>query len=87
MATTNFIWSVIFQQNNPSDRKSVDSVNVYIEEFNEPIAFTWDNHNVNFSSIYIAGFSGDVKSFFLSVMYHEMTHVFHGMVRVLRLPD
>ncbi|KAI3702372.1 hypothetical protein L6452_28108 [Arctium lappa] len=73
--SNNFIWSVIFQQKNPSDQKPIDSVHAYIEEFKDPIGITWGNNNINFSSLYIAGFNGDVKREFTSVMYHEMTHV------------
>ncbi|KAJ0571184.1 hypothetical protein HanHA300_Chr05g0187191 [Helianthus annuus] len=43
----NFIWSIVFQQNNPSDRTPIDSVNVYIVEFDGAEAIRWGANNIN----------------------------------------
>ncbi|KAK9074007.1 hypothetical protein SSX86_006602 [Deinandra increscens subsp. villosa] len=72
----NFIWFNVFQQNDPSDRKPVDAVNIYIIEFDGAEAITWGNNNINVSSIYLKGYEGDLKWEFTSLLYHEMTHVF-----------
>ncbi|KAJ9551922.1 hypothetical protein OSB04_015967 [Centaurea solstitialis] len=72
----NFIWSVVFQQTDPSDQKQLDSVNTYIVEFDGAEAISWGNNNINVSSIYLKGYEGDLKWQFTSLMYHEMTHVF-----------
>ncbi|KAJ9551923.1 hypothetical protein OSB04_015968 [Centaurea solstitialis] len=71
----NFIWSAVFQQNDPSDQKQVDSVHTYIVEFYEASGLEWGN-NINISSIFIEGLEGDLKWHFKGLMYHEMTHVF-----------
>ncbi|XP_024959817.1 uncharacterized protein LOC112500548 [Cynara cardunculus var. scolymus] len=76
MATANsFILYAIFQQSYPSDQKAIDLVNLYIEEVKFPLTVTWGNNNINFSSIYMAGFKGDLKREFMANVYHEMTHV------------
>ncbi|XP_024959816.1 uncharacterized protein LOC112500547 [Cynara cardunculus var. scolymus] len=76
MRTINdFIWSVVLQQNDPSDRKPVDSVHTYIVEFDGAAGIEWGN-NINVSSLYLKGVEGDVKTQFTGLMYHEMTHVF-----------
>ncbi|KAI3702379.1 hypothetical protein L6452_28116 [Arctium lappa] len=43
----NFIWSVVFQQTNPSDQKQLDFVNTYIVEFDGAEAISWGNNNIN----------------------------------------
>ncbi|KAI3702374.1 hypothetical protein L6452_28111 [Arctium lappa] len=76
MGTINdFIWSVILQQNNPADQKPVDSVHIYIKEYDGAEAITWGDY-INVSSIYLQGYQGDVKWEFTSLLYHEITHVF-----------
>ncbi|XP_076956398.1 uncharacterized protein LOC143631541 [Bidens hawaiensis] len=54
---TNFIWSTVFKQNTPADRKPVDTVEAYIAVFDGAKAFTWGN-NVNVSEIYLRGLPG-----------------------------
>ncbi|XP_023768546.1 uncharacterized protein LOC111917119 [Lactuca sativa] len=77
MGTINdFIWTTVFQQNNPSDRKPVDSVNLYITEIEGYEGITWGNNNINLSSSFLEGYQGDVIWGFTSLLYHEMTHVF-----------
>ncbi|KAJ0434588.1 hypothetical protein HanOQP8_Chr17g0668621 [Helianthus annuus] len=72
----NFIWSTVFQQNDPSERNPIDSVNVYIVEFDGAEAIEWGGNNINVSSIYLKGYEGDLKWQFTSLFYHEMTHCF-----------
>lgn len=73
MATaSDFIWTT-FEQQAPSDRKSVDLVTLIIESM-DGVAYT-SNNEIHFSAEYIAGYSGDVKTEFDGVIYHEMTHV------------
>ncbi|KAI3702377.1 hypothetical protein L6452_28114 [Arctium lappa] len=73
--SNNFIWSVVFQQNDPSDQKPVDLIILYIAEFEGPTGIQWGT-NINVSSLYVKGLEGDVKWQFTGLMYHEMTHVF-----------
>lgn len=76
MGTINgFIWSSVLREHNPLDRKHVDSVNVYIVEFDGAEGIT-SGENINVSSLYLKGYNGDVKWEFTSLLYHEMTHVF-----------
>ncbi|XP_071740358.1 uncharacterized protein [Rutidosis leptorrhynchoides] len=42
-----FIWYTLFQQNDPSDQKPLDDINVYIVEFDGAEAITWGNNNIN----------------------------------------
>ncbi|PWA99619.1 hypothetical protein CTI12_AA005220 [Artemisia annua] len=77
MGTINdFIWCTVFQQNNPSDQKPLDSVDVYIVEFEGAEGISWGNNKINISSIFLQGYEGDLKWEFTSLMYHEMTHAF-----------
>ncbi|KAI3745724.1 hypothetical protein L6452_08130 [Arctium lappa] len=72
----NYIWFVVFQQNDPADQKQLDSVNTYIVEFEGAEGIAWGNNNINVSTIYIKDLVGDLKWQFTSLMLHEMTHVF-----------
>ncbi|KAM0031675.1 hypothetical protein Hdeb2414_s0017g00511641 [Helianthus debilis subsp. tardiflorus] len=77
MRTINdFIWSTLFQQNTPADRKPLDCVNVYIVEFDGAEGIQWGSYNINVSSIFLKGYEGDLKWKFTSLFYHEMTHCF-----------
>ncbi|KAH6833225.1 Plant basic secretory protein family protein [Perilla frutescens var. hirtella] len=73
-AATNFIWG-IFQQTNPSDRKSVDRVSLFIDDM-DGVAYA-SNNQIHVSARYINSYSGpsDVKTEITGVLYHEMTHV------------
>ncbi|KAJ3690200.1 hypothetical protein LUZ61_019364 [Rhynchospora tenuis] len=72
MATaSDFIWTT-FEQGS-ADRKSVDLVTLIIESM-DGVAYT-SNNEVHFSADYIGNYSGDVKTEFNGVMYHELTHV------------
>ncbi|KAK1426330.1 hypothetical protein QVD17_15001 [Tagetes erecta] len=80
MGTSNdFIWSTIFQQNDPSDQKPLDSVELYITTFVDEgaIAMSWGNNKINFSSVFISEYTGDdLKYIYTGILYHEMTHAF-----------
>ncbi|KAL0334912.1 UNVERIFIED_CONTAM: Basic secretory protease [Sesamum calycinum] len=71
-AATTFIWG-IFQQTNPSDRKSVDRVSLFIDDM-DGVAYA-SNNEIHVSARYIQGYTGDVKTEFTGVIYHEMTHI------------
>ncbi|KAI3448142.1 hypothetical protein Pfo_004807 [Paulownia fortunei] len=71
-ASTAFIWRT-FQQNSPSDRKTLQKVSLFIDDM-DGVAYT-SNDQIHVSARYIQGYSGDVKREFTGVLYHEMTHV------------
>ncbi|KAK8656340.1 hypothetical protein V6N13_098293 [Hibiscus sabdariffa] len=71
-SATNFIWN-IFQQNNPSDRKDVAKVTLFIED-SDGVAFT-SNDEIHVNANYLGNYTGDVRREFDGVLYHEMTHV------------
>lgn len=71
-----YIWSTIFQQNTDADRKIVDSVDLYLKDFDGAEGITWGSNRINVSVIYLNGYQGDLKWEFTSLLYHEMTHVF-----------
>ncbi|KAK6137010.1 hypothetical protein DH2020_029245 [Rehmannia glutinosa] len=75
MKTINyFIWD-IFQQYNETDRKNVEIVRVFIQQYNGAEAITY-GESINVSSIYLEGYKGNVKWEYTSLLHHEMTHVF-----------
>ncbi|XP_076956489.1 uncharacterized protein LOC143631693 [Bidens hawaiensis] len=77
MGTINeFIWSTLFRQTDPSDRKPIDSVEVYIVEFDGAEGISWGNNKINVSLIFLKGYPGELKWEFTSLFYHEMTHCF-----------
>nr|XP_043625430.1 uncharacterized protein LOC122596846 [Erigeron canadensis] len=76
---TNFIWSIIFQQNNLSDRKPLDAIEVFISDqmkVGGSLGIPWGNNKININSKYIQEFKGDdLKWHFTGAMYHEVTHL------------
>ncbi|XP_020553194.1 uncharacterized protein LOC105172834 isoform X3 [Sesamum indicum] len=70
--STEFIWRT-FQQNVPSDRKTLQKVSLFVDDM-DGVAYTV-NDQIHVSARYIQGYSGDVKREFTGVLYHEMTHV------------
>ncbi|KAE8723753.1 Basic secretory protease [Hibiscus syriacus] len=71
-AATNFIWN-IFQQNNPSDRKNVPKVTLFIEN-GDGVAFAVNNE-IHVNANYLGNYTGDLRREFNGVLYHEMTHI------------
>lgn len=69
--SSNFIWNTFKQQ--PADRKNVDLVTLVIGSING-VAYT-SNNGIHVSASYIASYSGNVKTEFVAVLYHKMTHV------------
>ncbi|KAK1430327.1 hypothetical protein QVD17_12984 [Tagetes erecta] len=72
----NFIWSTIFKQNTPAERKPINTVLVTIKDYKGAEAITWDENKINVSAVYLDKYEGDLKWEFTSLLYHEMTHVF-----------
>ncbi|KAL0454287.1 UNVERIFIED_CONTAM: Basic secretory protease [Sesamum latifolium] len=70
--STEFIWRT-FQQNSPSDRKTLQKVSLFVDDM-DGVAYT-ANDQIHVSARYIQGYSSDVKREFTGVLYHEMTHV------------
>lgn len=71
-SATDFIWTT-FQETAPEDRKSTTVVSLFIDDMGG-VAYT-SNDQIHFSAQYIGGYSGDVRTEFEGVLYHEMTHV------------
>ncbi|KAL6347078.1 hypothetical protein AAG906_012329 [Vitis piasezkii] len=72
VSATDFIWGV-FQQNTPEERKTVQKVSLIIENM-DGVAYA-SNNEIHVNANYIGSYSGDVKSEFTGVLYHEMTHI------------
>ncbi|KAH6833153.1 hypothetical protein C2S53_008096 [Perilla frutescens var. hirtella] len=70
----NFIWDIL-QQHNETDRKPVETVTVFIQQYDGAEAITYGEH-INVSSLYLQGYQGNLKWEYTSLLYHEMTHVF-----------
>ncbi|KAJ0800063.1 hypothetical protein HanPI659440_Chr03g0098681 [Helianthus annuus] len=73
-----FMWSTILKQNTPAERKSIDTIQVFITYFFGPEAITWGGNKINVSVYYLDMYEGPntLKWGFTSLLYHEMTHVF-----------
>ncbi|WCJ17815.1 Plant basic secretory protein (BSP) family protein [Euphorbia peplus] len=72
-AASEFIW-MMFQQANVGDRKNVQQVNLFIDDM-DGVAYA-TNNEIHFSANYIGNYSsGDLKTEFTGVIYHEMTHI------------
>ncbi|KAI4342030.1 hypothetical protein MLD38_026692 [Melastoma candidum] len=69
---TRFIWKT-FRETSPGDRKGTTVVGIFIDDM-DGVAYT-SNDQIHFSARYIRGYTGDLKTEFAGVMYHEMTHV------------
>ncbi|XP_057795870.1 uncharacterized protein LOC131011979 [Salvia miltiorrhiza] len=69
-----FIWD-IFQQYNESERKAVELVKVFIQQYDGAEAITY-GENVNVSALYLQGYQGNLKWEYTSLLHHELTHVF-----------
>ncbi|OWM64813.1 hypothetical protein CDL15_Pgr028530 [Punica granatum] len=74
-SATNFIWQT-FRQASAADRKSVQQVSLFIDNVGG-VAYT-SGDQIHVSASYLAGYSGDVKSEFTGVVYHEMAHVWQS---------
>ncbi|XP_021753420.1 uncharacterized protein LOC110718817 [Chenopodium quinoa] len=73
-SATDFIWQT-FHQNTDADRKQgIDQVSLTIVPSLNVVAQT-SNNEIQFSAQYLGSYSGDVKTEFTGVIYHEMTHV------------
>ncbi|KAL8027631.1 hypothetical protein ABFS82_14G105800 [Erythranthe guttata] len=71
-ASTGYIWRT-FQQNTAADRKTVQTVSLFIDDM-DGVAYA-SNNQIHVSARYIQSYSGDVKKEFTGVLYHEMTHI------------
>ncbi|MFS7920157.1 hypothetical protein Hanom_Chr03g00221131 [Helianthus anomalus] len=73
-----FIWSTLFQQNTPADRKPVDTIQIFIKDFKGAEGITWGGDRINVSAVYLRDYDGPMatKWEYTSLLYHEMTHVF-----------
>jgi hypothetical protein len=71
-SSTDFIWR-IFRQTTNADRKNVPSVSLSIDSM-DGVAYT-SNNGIHVSAKYIQQYTGNVKTEFTGVLYHEMTHV------------
>ncbi|KAK9163792.1 hypothetical protein Syun_004694 [Stephania yunnanensis] len=67
-----FIWQT-FGQTTEADRKSVQSVNLFVDDI-DGVAYA-DNNEIHVSVKYIASYSGDVRIEITGVLYHESTHI------------
>ncbi|OWM64814.1 uncharacterized protein LOC116203433 [Punica granatum] len=72
-SATDFIWQSFQQANAPDDRKNVQQVSLFIDNM-DGVAYT-SADQIHVSASYLAGYSGDLKSEYTGVVYHEMTHV------------
>lgn len=71
--STYFVWGV-FQQTTENDRKDVQQVTLIIDDFDNDAAYTI-NSEIHFNANYIGNYSGDLKTEFTGIIFHEMTHV------------
>ncbi|KAF7127279.1 hypothetical protein RHSIM_Rhsim11G0159200 [Rhododendron simsii] len=72
-SATEFIWKT-FQQTSNADRKDIPKVSLYIDSTDGVVAYA-ANNEIHYSANAIQQSTGNVKTGFAGVMYHEMTHV------------
>ncbi|XP_078162163.1 uncharacterized protein LOC144557465 [Carex rostrata] len=73
--SSNFIWKTLNQK--PADRRNhVYSVMLAVEPV-DGVAYE-SNNVIHISASYIANYSGDLKTEFTGIIYHEMTHVWQS---------
>lgn len=72
-SASEFIWQT-FQQPSEADRRPVARVTLVVENFNG-IAFAINNEIHVSADNYIRRITGDIKTDFNGVLYHEMTHI------------
>ncbi|KAL3621111.1 hypothetical protein CASFOL_036023 [Castilleja foliolosa] len=58
-----------------AERKNVEIVKLFIQQFNGGEAYTY-GEELHVSALYLEGYQGDLKWEFTSLIHHEMTHVF-----------
>ncbi|KAL3515330.1 hypothetical protein ACH5RR_022232 [Cinchona calisaya] len=73
-SSTNFIWRV-FQQNTPSDRKDVQKVSMFVDDFDGNVVAYAVNNEIHVNARFIQGNPNDAITGFTGVVYHEMTHI------------
>ncbi|CAF1706176.1 uncharacterized protein LOC106442411 [Brassica napus] len=73
-SATDFVWGLFQQTNNPSDRRDVTKITLFMENGNGVAYNTNSGSEIHFNAGYLAGFSGDVKREFTGVIYHEVVH-------------
>ncbi|XP_051146960.1 uncharacterized protein LOC127262353 [Andrographis paniculata] len=69
-----FIYKM-FQQKIEGEKRTIDTVHLYIQQFDGAEGITYGDH-VNVSALYLQGYQGNLKWEFTSLLYHELTHVF-----------
>ncbi|KAG7583883.1 protein family basic secretory protein [Arabidopsis suecica] len=72
-SATDFVWG-LFQQTNPSDRRDVKMITLFMENGNGVAYNSNSGKEIHFNGGYLAGKSGDVKREFTGVVYHEVVH-------------
>ncbi|CAL9222969.1 unnamed protein product [Arabidopsis halleri] len=72
-SATDFVWG-LFQQTNPSDRRDVKMITLFMENGNGVAYNSNSGKEIHFNAGYLAGVSGDVKREFTGVVYHEVVH-------------
>ncbi|KAF3435496.1 hypothetical protein FNV43_RR22585 [Rhamnella rubrinervis] len=73
-SATEFIWN-LFQQTTDADKKSVDTVRLFVDDRNDNAIAYAINNEIHVGDNYIEGITGDIKRDFNGVLYHEMTHI------------
>ncbi|RZR95536.1 hypothetical protein BHM03_00024395, partial [Ensete ventricosum] len=69
---SSFIWTT-FDQQSEADRKDVSLITLVVETM-DGVAYT-SADTIHLSANYVAGYSGDVRTEIVGVLYHEDTHV------------
>ncbi|CAA7058630.1 unnamed protein product [Microthlaspi erraticum] len=73
-AATDFTWRLFQQTNNPSDRRSVTKITLFMENTNGVAYNSNSGSEIHFNVGHLASISVDVKREFTGVVYHEVVH-------------
>ncbi|XP_010253329.1 PREDICTED: uncharacterized protein LOC104594638 [Nelumbo nucifera] len=71
-SASEFIWKTL--QQSEADRKNVEKVTLIVEVMDVALAYEFNNE-IHLSEDFIAKYEGDLKTMFIGIIYHEMTHV------------
>ncbi|XP_010253341.1 PREDICTED: uncharacterized protein LOC104594644 [Nelumbo nucifera] len=72
-SATKFIWKT-FEETSKADRKDIEKVTLIVEVTDVALAYAIDGA-IHLSEDFIAKYDGDLKTMFIGIIYHEMTHL------------
>ncbi|XP_022148842.1 uncharacterized protein LOC111017401 [Momordica charantia] len=73
-SATDFVWKIFQQETDTDDRKSVQSIRLFIDAEYDGVSYTFGG-DICIAAKHIAEFSGDLKNEISGIIYPEVAHV------------